>query len=284
MSSEAATVVRHYYPNRLRRMGLRVYLEMARELHAARGLLWRLIWRDLLLRTRVSFLGLFWSVAQPLALMLIFLFLRRAGIIDTGEVAVPYALLAFAGVIHWNLFASMLTYASNSLLGAANLVARVRFPREVLVLAACGRAVLDWLFALPVLAVLFLWFGVAPAWTVLLVPFALLPLLLLGTGLGMVVAMLALPIRDVTHALPLIMTPLMFISPVLYELPSGGAWRVVAAINPMNPFLRAVRDLLFTGTLSDPVLWAGWAVGALLVFALAWRLFCLMMPKVPEYA
>lgn len=284
MSNEAAAIVRHYYPNRLRRMGLRVYAEMARELYGARGLLWRLICRDFLLRIKVSFLGLFWSVAQPLALMLIFVFLRRAGVVDVGTSTIPYALLAFAGIVHWNLFASMLTYSSNSLLGAANLVARVKFPREVLVLSACGRAVLDWLFALPVLAVLFLWFGVLPAWTVLLVPLVLLPLLLLGVGLGMLLAMLALPVRDVTHALPLIMTPLMFISPVLYELPTGGAWRHVAALNPMNAFLQAIRDLLFTGSLSHPAEWAGWTLGALVIFALAWRLFCLMMPKVPEYA
>ncbi len=273
-----------YVPQRLNRMGWRVYGLMAAELVGARELLWRLVWRDLLLRTKISFLGIFWSVAQPLALMFVFVFLRQAKVVNFGNTEMEYALFAFVGIIHWNLLTSMFTQSAGSLLGASNLVAKVKFPREVLVLAACGRALADWAFALPILLILFLWFGVTPAWTIVFAPLVLIPIVLLGAGIGMLLAMLTLPVRDVGQALPLVMAPLMFLTPVFYEFPSGGPWLAVNILNPMAVCIGVIRDLIFSGTIREPYLLTAWALASILIFVAAWRTFCLMMPKVPEYA
>ena len=282
--AEESFQVRVYLPDRMRRMGWRAYGEMAAEFWGARELLRGLIWRDLLLRVRVSFLGIFWSVAHPLALLGVFLFLKETRVFNLGTEQVHYALFAYVGVLHWNLFAALLSNSAGSLSGASNLVAKVRFPREVLVFSACTRALVDYLFALPVLGALCVWYGVTPAWTACWLPLALVPLVILGTGLGMVLALTALPIRDVAYALPLLMTPLMFLSPVLYELPETPAWSWVRVLNPLAAFLDTLRALLFSGTWGEAQGFLLWSLGSVVIFLGCWRFFSLVVVKVPEYA
>ncbi|MCZ7644504.1 MAG: ABC transporter permease [Planctomycetota bacterium] len=276
--------LRRYEPDRQRRLGLRAYAEMFRELRGAWELLARLVRRDVLLRTRVSFLGLFWSVAQPALFAAVFVLLRRNGVFRADPESVPYGLYAYAGLLHWQLFANLLTHSASSLVGASNLVAKVAFPREALVLAACARAGFDWLCGLPVLAALCVWTGTAPAWTAVLAPLALAPLVLFGLGLAHLLAVLTLPVRDLVHALPMLLALGLFLTPVLYELPEAGPWPFLRALNPVAVSLDALRGLLFAGTLRDPWALAAWSALGLAAYLGCWRLFRLLTIRVPEFA
>jgi lipopolysaccharide transport system permease protein len=219
-----------------------------------------------------------------LGLLFVFVLLKQAGVVTPRAGGVAYVVFAGVGVIHWALFSGLLTQAAGSLVSASNLVARARFPREVLVLAACARVLVDWLFGLLVLAGLFAWAGVMPAWTVVFAPVALLPLLLLGIGLGLFLALAALPIRDILQALPLLLAPMLFLSPVFYELPAGGTWAWVRILNPVAASFEALRGLTFDGAIPDPQLFIFWLVLSLFAALGAWRIFNLVIPKIPEYA
>jgi len=284
MAAIEPDAVHVYEPMRQWSLGLRAYPKMARDLWRARDLFFQFVRRDILLRARTSFFGVLWSAAHPLGLLITFVLLRRAGIVNPHAGGVEYAAFAGLGVIHWSLFSGLLTQAAGSLVGASNLIVRARFPSEVLVLAACMRVLVDWLFGLVILATLFVWLGVTPAWTVVLAPLSLLPLIFLGVGLGLLLALGALPLRDVLHALPLVLTPLLFLSPVFYELPSGGVWEWVRIFNPISVSFEALRGLTFAGTLPDPALFGFWLAASVFVCLGSWRVFNLVIPKIPEYA
>jgi len=273
-----------YEPTGSQGAGLRVFLRMAEELWKFRELLRELVRRDFRVRRRSSFLGLFWSLAHPAALVAVFVWLKNSRLVFEGDVGMPYALYAYLGVLHWNLFSSLLAYSAGSLLNASNLVAKVKFPRETLVLAACARAVVDWLLALPVLAVLFWWVGVVPAWPIVFAPVALVPLILLGAGLGMLLAVVALPVRDVVQALPLALAPLLFLSPVLYELPVSGAWPTLRALNPVAAVLDMLRGLCVSVAPESVQAWLVWCLISLFVFLSCWRVFHGIVKRIPEYA
>jgi lipopolysaccharide transport system permease protein len=117
-----------------------------------------------------------------------------------------------------------------------------------------------------------------------LAPLALVPFFLLGAALALFAAAVALPIRDVVFGLPLILTPAMFISPVLYPLPGEGMWLLVGALNPVAPMLTVLRALFLGTAWPAPSLLLLWSALALLLFVIAWRFFDYLVPRVTEFA
>lgn len=265
-------------------MRLRSYSQMFADTWRGRHIFSQLVRRDLLLRTETNFLGLFWSLSQPLLWLVLFSFLHRASIFVTTTAGVPYPVYAFTGIIHWQLFVGVLVRGSAALAEASNLVSKVRLPRETLIFARCTSAVVDWLFALPVLALLMWWQDVPPTRSLVLLPLLALPIVLLATSLALVVSIVALPFRDILSVLPLALTPLMFVSSVLYASPPGGAFATLNQVNPMITWLAVIRAAIYGSSWPDPMLTSIWCVLPPLLFFVCWRFFFLVMPRVAEHA
>jgi len=251
---------------------------------AGRHIVAQLARRDLLLRSESSMLGLAWSLAQPLLWLVLFSYLHRSRVFSTAGLSVPYPVFAFVGLIHWHLFAGIIIGGGRSLVAAKSLIAKVHFPREALVLAAAIDAVVNWLFALPLMAALMWWQGVAASPQLWMLPLVLIPLLALALGLALIAAVAALPMGDVSQALPLLLTPLMFISAVVFPNASSESWQRIDALNPMVPWLAAIRHALYGGPAPEAGLLLAHAAGACAILLLAWRLFFLVMPRVAEHA
>lgn len=254
------------------------------ELWVARDLVWQLVRRDLLVRARGSFLSMFWNISQPILWLLLFLVLNRSGVLHTESGRIPYALHAYLGVWTWSLFSQMLQKSSASMLEGATLVTKVRFPHEALVLAGCTRAFFDWMCGSVIFALLCVWTATVPALTILALPLALLPLVLLGMGLGFILGVASLVVRDIFYALPFLLPFWMLLSPVMYDLPTHGAWRVAQWANPVVPVLGAVRSAAFGLPWLSAETWGLWCAGAFTVLVLGCLLFRLMTPRLAEYA
>lgn len=212
-----------------------------KELWSYRELGYFLVWRDLKVRYKQTAFGALWAIIQPFLLMLVFsLFLGQiSGIAPEG---VPYPLFVFAGLVPWTLFSQSLIGASNSLVGAANLIQKVYFPRLLLPIAAVGSYVLDFLIALTVLGLLMLYFNVPPSlnalWILPLTALAVLTSLAVGVWL----AALNVAYRDVRHAVPFIVQVWLFASPVAYSanlVPA--AWRAIYQLNPIAGAIEGFR-------------------------------------------
>jgi lipopolysaccharide transport system permease protein len=202
------------------------------------------------LRYRQTALGVLWVVLQPLLAAGIFalVFGRVANLPSEGA---PYFLFAFAGLLGWNLFSSTLTRASTCLVGNAQLVSKIYFPRLVLPLSTVFSSLIDFGVALALLAALMVFYGVAPHPGVLLLPVWLLLLLLLAAGLGLVAAALTVSYRDVQYVLPVLVQFLLYASPVAYALSAiPPSLRPLFFFNPLTGLLEAFRwSLLGTGAL-----------------------------------
>ena len=229
-----------------------------RELWQFRDLLARFARRDLTLRYRQTALGVVWVVLQPLlaAGAFAFVFGKVAGLSSGG---VPYFAFAFAGMLAWNAFSEVLTRMSTSLVGNAQLVSKIYFPRLVLPLSSMGSVLVDFVVAMAMMAVIWPVAGVAPGWSLVTLPLWLAAVLLLASGLGLLAAALMVPYRDVQYVLPVGTQLLLFISPVAYALarvpPSA---RFIYELNPLTGLLEGFRwALLDIGPLHlFPTLWA----------------------------
>lgn len=212
-----------------------------------RDLLMTLAMRDIKLRYRQTAMGAAWVVLQPLIASLIFfvIFSRVAHMPTDG---LPAFAFIFAGQLAWNAFATTLTKSSASLVGNSQLVSKVYFPRLVLPLSTIFSTLLDFGVGFVMMIVLMIAFHVTITWAILLLPVWLLLILLLAMGVGLVAAAANVQYRDVGYILPVILSFMMYASPVFYSAHAIhvlGRWSFLYFLNPMAPLLQVFRWSLF---------------------------------------
>jgi lipopolysaccharide transport system permease protein len=235
-----------------------------------RSLIRQMIWREVIGRYRGSFLGLLWSFVTPVLMLTIYTFVfstvfqARWG--AGSESRVEFALVLFAGLIAFNLFAECITRAPSLVLGNVNYVKKVIFPLQILPWVALGSALFHVAINLAVLLCA-LFFAMAVPWTAVFVPVVLMPLVLLILGLSWLLASLGVFVRDIGQFVSMAMTALMFLSPIFYPasaLPeSVRAWLF---LNPLTLIIEQLRDVLIWGQMPN---WGGLALYALFALAVA---------------
>ena len=216
-----------------------------RDLWAFRELLYFLTWRDVKVRYKQTELGIAWAIIQPLFTMLVFtlFFGRLAGVPSDN---VPYPVFAYAGLLAWTYFANAITNSGNSLVGSANLITKVYFPRMIIPGAAVAAGLVDFAIAFVILVVLMIYYGVVVTWSIMMFPVVVLLTTLLALGTGMWLSALNVKYRDVRFALPFLVQLWMFISPVIYPasfLPPKFRW--LLWLNPMTGIIEGYRSALF---------------------------------------
>lgn len=273
-----------YTPNGARRNGVSGWRIMFAELVESRRLIWLLILRDISVRYRQSILGYVWAVVPQIATVGVFAFLHASRVLPIGATRIAYVAYALWGISVWQLFAGCLSSCTTSLVSSGSLVTKVNFPREALVIAALGQPVFDFFVRLvPVFAV-FIWYGVTPSWGVIFVPFVLMPIMLLALGLGFVLSIANLVIRDTGNALGTVLTIGMFLTPVLYPPPVRWPFVLVNLLNPLSPLLTASQDLIAEGFLTRPEMFVAASFLSLALALGGWRAFRVTILRVAGYA
>ena len=271
-----------YHPDRQVGWGLGVWREMVGELVRSRELTWRLFVRDFTARYKQSVLGILWALIIPTVTVGTFVLLNSSGVMNVGEVNMPYPVYALLGMTIWQLFAGGLGTCSNAIIAGGSMVIKINFPRETLVLAALGQAIADTLVRMGLLVVVFAIYGVVPQWTVIFFPFVMIPLLLLTLGLGLLFSLLGALIRDIPNIVSLATTFLLFLTPVLYPNPGEGVLGTLTAYNPLAALVTAARDVVVTGYLTQPAQYAWATTLSVVVFLISWRLFHMVEPRMAE--
>jgi lipopolysaccharide transport system permease protein len=216
-----------------------------KDIWAYRELLFFLTWRDVKVRYKQTALGAAWAILQPLFMMIIFtiFFGRLAGVDSAG---IPYPLFALAGLVPWTFFSNSITASGNSLVGSANLITKVYFPRLIVPAAAMLAGLVDFLLAFLMLCVLMIYYRVALTAQVLFLPVLVFLTALFGLGVGTWMSALNVKYRDVRFALPFVIQLWLFVSSVI--LPSSSVpqkWRWILMLNPMSGIIEGYRSALF---------------------------------------
>lgn len=224
------------------------------ELWQFKELFQTLAWRDIKVKYKQTFIGVIWAILQPIVQMVVFsFFFGKLANIPSDNV--PYPLFSFSGLILWTMFTSALTTSSNSLVGSANLISKVYFPRIVVPVATTIVTYIDYLIAWTVLGLLFVVFQYMPVWTIILSPIVALGPLILANGIGFFLSAINVRFRDIRYALPFFVQLLIFISPVIYPVSVAGQFEWVVKLNPMSGYLELHRSLILGHQSVDP-----WAV------------------------
>jgi lipopolysaccharide transport system permease protein len=248
------------------------------DLAGARGLLAQLVLRDIRVRYRYTAVGVLWAVLEPLALMAVLAFVFSFVLADRADFArgaagAPYAVFLLTGLVFWQFTAASLTHAAASILDNRNLVKKVRFPREVLPLAALGYPLVNLCIGVFLLLALHLLLGGQLSASLLWLPPLFGIQLLLTAGLAMLLACGNVHFRDVGYILAVALLLGFYATPILYpstlvseaKLPEWMVW--LYHMNPMSGLIESYRAAVFGGTPSLALLL--WPLGVAFAAATA---------------
>ena len=242
-------------------------------------LLWHMTIRHLRGQYKQSMLGYAWAFLNPLSQMLILSFVFSVLLrFDSGDV--PFPLFVFVGLLPWIFFSTALASATDSVTGAASLVTKVRFPREILPIAAIFTKVVDLGFGLIILVALMFYFGEAPTWTALWVPLLFLIHMLFVMGLSLPLAALNLFFHDVRYLVGVALNIWFYVTPIIYPVDAvPSKYHVIFDINPNALLINAYRRVLLqdTGPGLDRLV-IGLAI-AVVTFVVGYYLFKRMEPN-----
>jgi lipopolysaccharide transport system permease protein len=274
----------NYTPVYPRGNGINSWKQMFQNLLATRELIWRLMARDIRVRYRQTVLGYIWAVLPPILTVLVFSYLTSRRVINMGQTVMPYVVHALWSLSVWQLFAAAVVNCTHSLVNAGNLVTRIKFPKEAVVIAALGQPVIDFFIRLiPFMAVCY-WYNFIPSAKIILVPLLLSVILMMATAIGLMASLLNLVFRDIGNMIGMALTVGVFLAPVLYPPPVDPPFNLVNTLNPFSPILIASQNCLTGGPIAnfDYVIFV--SVMSIPALVLGLRVFYITLPRICERA
>lgn len=276
-------IITTYEPdNSLKKGYLSIFKEIFNEIRKNRWLTYQLFKRDFFAMYKQSFFGVFWALIIPLVSVGTFIILNQSGIFTFGDIEVPYPIYAVLGMAFWQLFSTGLIASSNSLVKAGSMIVKINFSKKSLVIASAGQSIISFLIQFVLVGILFACYKIVPNIAILLTPITLIPIILLMLGLGFILSLLNGVFRDIGNALSMLITFLMFLTPVLYSKPTGGVLAFITRYNPLYYLVSAPRDLILMGKVSE---WKGFIVSSIIsiiIFIICLIIFHLTETRVAE--
>jgi lipopolysaccharide transport system permease protein len=212
-----------------------------------RELFYFLAWRDILVRYKQTAIGVAWALIRPFLTMVVFtvIFGKLAQLPSEG---VPYPILVFAAMLPWQFFANSLSESSGSLIGNANLISKVYFPRLIVPTSAIVVSFVDFLISGIILLGLMAWYNFVPSWRILTLPLFVIIAFAASLGAGLWLASLNVQYRDFRYIVPFLVQFGLYVSPVGFSssiVPPQ--WRFIYSLNPMVGVIDGFRWAILGG-------------------------------------
>ena len=223
-----------------------------RDLWRYRELFYFLAWRDILVRYKQTVIGIAWAVVRPLLMTIIFTVFagKVAGLKAPTEV--PHALLVMAAMLPWQFFATAMTEASNSLIGNANLISKIYFPRLIVPAGSIITSFVDFLITLGLMGLMMVWYQFLPDWRLATLPLFMLLAFGASFGVGLWLCALNVEYRDFRYIIPFIVQFGVYVSPVIFtssdiQRKLGKTVSQFYALNPLVGIIDGFRWSLLCG-------------------------------------
>jgi ABC-type polysaccharide/polyol phosphate export permease len=280
-SSQQVTV---YRPNQRHDLGFfETWAVMAKNIVNSKELIWQLFKRDFFASYKKSFIGITWIFIAPIAGIISWVFLQKTGMLNPGEVGIPYPVYVLIGTSIWGLFMGFYNSANATLSAGQALVMQVNYPHEALLFKQTAQHLASFIITFVMnIAVLFA-FKVMPSWGIILFPLVALPLFFLGAAIGLVTSMISIVAVDVSRIINMAMGLMMYMTPVIYSDKVNSQFaQSVIKWNPLTYLVCSARDIIIYGRLYNPVGYFICVVLCFFLFMVSWRLFFVSEDRIIE--
>lgn len=273
-----------YEPNHRARMGwFRTWGILIRNIIKSRELIIQLFKRDFLMSYKKSFLGMSWLIITPLMGILSWVFMNATGILTPGDVGIPYPAYVLLSTSIYGLFMSFYTGAAGTLDAGKGFITQVKFAHDALLVKQLLQQMANFLISFALTIIVLLIFRVTPSWMIVLFPVLIIPMMLLGAGIGLISSVISVVATDIQKGIAFLMGLLMYVTPVIYsDKVSDPLLQTIIRWNPLTYLIGGVRDSMIYGKIEhfDRFLIATGI--SLLFFLITWRLFFISEEKVIE--
>ncbi|TDK66534.1 ABC transporter permease [Sapientia aquatica] len=239
-----------------------------------RQLIFQMGKREVIGRYKGSAMGLLWSFFNPVFMLMVYTFVfseifksRWGGASASGS-KTEFAVVLFVGMIVQTLFCESLNRSPSLILNNVNYVKKVVFPIEILPIVSLGANLFHSLISMTVLLLAFFIFNGYLQWTLIFIPFVILPIVILTMGLTWFLAALGVFLRDIGQTITIITTMLMFLAPVFYPITAVPVeMRPYLIANPLTFIIEQAREVLIWGNQPN---WMGLGIYTLIACVIAW--------------
>lgn len=281
MTEENITI---YRPNQRHELGFfQTWGVMIRNIINSRELIWQLFKRDFFASYKKSFIGIAWIFIAPILGIVSWVFLNMTGILQPGDVGIPYPAYVLIGTTMWGLFMGFYESATRTLSAGNDFVMQVKYPHEALLFKETAQHLAVFLIALIINLIVLVAFGIIPSWKIVFFPLVATPLFFLGAAIGLVFSMVSVVAVDVLKIVTLGLGLLMWLTPIIYsESLDNEIVQTLINLNPLTYLVCSARDIVIYGRLYDNIGFIICALFAFLAFLISWRLFFISEDKIIE--
>lgn len=250
----------------------------------SRHVIARLFWRDFVAQFRQKILGYFWALLSPVLGILSFLFLFFVGVLQPGEGEIPYMVYVLVGSTIWGCLPGAMGAVSGGLQAQADLIMRTRIPKLALAVSSLAGLIYGILISMITMVIVFVVMGVTPTWWFLAYPLLILPMVLLGTAVGLVLSVLGSIARDLTPMVSQALALVMYITPVIYlhSTIQNPFVKNLIDWNPISYLVDVPRSLICLGRADNVDIFLSVSLGTVILVIIGLRIFYLLEDLVAE--
>jgi lipopolysaccharide transport system permease protein len=256
---------------------------MVNNVITSRQLIYQLFKRDFFAAYKKSLLGMSWIIIGPLFGIVSWVFMNATGVLNPGDVGIPYPAYVLLSTSIWGLFMGFFSAAQGTLGSGAAFIMQVKYPHEALLLKQMAQHIANFIIAFLLNIVVLLAFGVVPSWKIVFFPLLALPLFFLAAGIGLVVSVIGVVASEIVTGVNLLLGLLIYVTPVIYAPTfKNPVLQMILKWNPLTYLIGIPRDIIIYGKVDhfDKFLIA--SLLSFLVFLFSWRLFFVSEDKVIE--
>jgi lipopolysaccharide transport system permease protein len=266
----------------VRKPGLLFY-KMFSDLWKSRGLAWHLMKRDISVLYRQSLLGYAWAFIPSIVTAATFVIASKNRILNIPETDLPYAAYVLFSVTLWQTFSEAVLGPVSGLGTAKSVITKINFPREALFLAKFGEAIFNFVIKSILITAIFIYFNISPKPQIFLALGLVFSLLILGQGIGLLLAPFNIIYQDIGKGLSLLLGLSMFVTPVVYPMPGKDTTLgTIVRANPVTYLISGIRDLSTRGATNygNEIAWV--ILISIILFFFSWLVYRLSLPYVIE--
>lgn len=261
----------------------KTFFVMIKNMAHSKELIYQLFKRDFLMMHKKSFLGATWIIITPIIGILSWVFMNSAGVLNPGEVGIPYPAYVLLGSSIWGLFLGFYTMSAETLNSASSFILQVNFPHEALLIKQCLQQLINFLLSFILVIIVLFFYNVIPSWKILFFPFFILPLFLLASAIGLTFSFIFIVAPDIRKSFDYLIALGIYVTPVIYtsNLKTGVLAKIIKW-NPLTYLVGGARDIIIYGQIAHLDRFLISSAGAFVLFLLALRFFYIAELKVIE--
>ncbi|MEI7597402.1 MAG: ABC transporter permease [Bacteroidota bacterium] len=273
-----------YEPHQRIKIGFfKTFLVVLSNIYQSRELIWQLFKRDFFMAYKKSFFGIWWQFISPIFGIIVWVFYNSTGILNPGDVGIPYPAYVLLSMSIWSLFMSFYTGSQSTLDAGGGFINQVNYPHEVLMIKQVMISMATFLISFVLNFVVLIGFGVIPSWLTIFFPILVLPLFFIGASIGLISALVKVVVPDLQKGIDFIMTLLYFCTPVIYSSKIDNQFiQIVTKYNPLTYLFEGVRGVIIYGKIEHWHMYIYAVIASFLLFLISLRIFYISEQKVIE--